>query len=102
MPGVHSYGYETNGISSWRSTAPYSSARSAGGASAPSTSSVRTILPSSTSCGNSFVCESVPPVVQALARQRAVDLAVGVEDRAVRVPEGTRFDLRGAQDDDSV
>jgi hypothetical protein len=43
-----------------------------------------------------------PPVVKALARQRAVDLTVGVEDRAVRVPEGTRFDLCGAQDEDSV
>jgi hypothetical protein len=43
-----------------------------------------------------------PPILQALARQRTVDVAVGVEDRAVRVPEGTRFDLRGAQDDDSV
>lgn len=42
------------------------------------------------------------PVVEALPRQRAEDLTVGIEDRAVRVPEGTRFDLSGAQDDDSV
>jgi hypothetical protein len=42
------------------------------------------------------------PVFETLARQRAEDLSVGVEDRAVRVPEGTRFDLCGAQDEDSV
>jgi ABC-type transport system involved in cytochrome bd biosynthesis fused ATPase/permease subunit len=43
-----------------------------------------------------------PPILQALARQRAEDLAVGVEDRAVRVAEGPGFDLRGAQGEDSV
>jgi hypothetical protein len=43
-----------------------------------------------------------PPVLETLAGKRTEDLAVGVEDRAVRVPEGTRFDLRGGQDEDSV
>jgi hypothetical protein len=42
------------------------------------------------------------PVDEPLSRQRAEDLAVGVEDRAVRVPEGPGFDLRGTQDEDSV
>ena len=42
------------------------------------------------------------PLLVAGPRQRAIDLTVGVEDRAVRIPEGTRLDLRRGQDEVSV